>query len=77
MTFTGACAHGIPWNSGCTLCGRGTVTYTVRPTTPDYTDLLLLIAECLVVLANKASPDAGVRHRRLWDLSAALGEADG
>ena len=38
---------------------------------PDYTDLLLLIAECLVVLAFKAEPDAGRRQSRLYALAAA------
>ena len=68
------CAHGIPWESGCVLCGRNMTlgpTYTV--TQPNYTDLLLLIAECLVVLAWKAEPDdAGARQSRLYALRAAL-----
>jgi hypothetical protein len=40
---------------------------------PDYTDLLLLIADCLVTLAWKAEPDAGARRSRLDALHAALG----
>lgn len=38
--MTASCIHGIPWESGCTLCGRnmkpvpaigGNVTYTTLP----------------------------------------------
>jgi hypothetical protein len=98
--MTGSCIHGIPWDAGCTLCGRNTLPgvnlynttcvhgldlrlvprcYLCKPeldlsavvSGTDYTDLLLLIAECLVVLAWRAEPDAGARQSRLHAIRAA------
>ena len=52
---------------------RATRRSPVSEPGPDYTDLLLLIAECLVVLARHAEPDAGARGSRLEAIRAAKG----
>lgn len=60
------------FDPSCGPC-RNKTPHHPRPA-PD-TALLLLIADCLVALAWKAEPDAGVRHSRLAALAATEGEA--
>ena len=71
------CVHGVDLRfvPRCYLC---------RPEEPlaalaghDYTDLLLLIAECLVPLAFAAAPDGGRRQSRLESIAKAYREDEG
>ena len=71
------CVHGLDLRvvPRCYLCEPELLAGVLSGT--DYTDLLLLIAECLVVLAWKADPDAGARQSRLYAIRSAKDASDG
>jgi hypothetical protein len=71
------CQHGLDLrlNPRCYLCRPASDALYARHAAlveVAHTDLLVLIAECLVPMAFAASPDAGRRQSRLDALRAAL-----
>jgi hypothetical protein len=74
-SYITTCIHGtdLRFTPRCYLCRPDEPLAFIA--SPDNTDLLLLIADCLVTLAWKAEPDAGARRSRFEVLRAAL-EAD-
>ena len=81
LTGGGWCIHGVPYGPtwSCAHCvGSATGGNLAEPLTAvighDYTDLLLLIAECLVPLAFAVEPDGGARQSRLYQIAKAYRE---
>ena len=72
-----SCIHGtdLRFTPRCYLC-RPVEMLEAAVSSTDHGDLLDLIADCLVVLAWKADPDAGMRQARLYAIRAGLRRAD-
>jgi hypothetical protein len=82
LTYTPLCIHGIPMTVGCTQCGRWinpsrppmniapdpapyALAGTVEMLSLAYLDL---IADCLMVMAERTAPDGGQRRAQFEQL---------